>query len=95
MDSPVKRPISPFKIKPFTEKELMKMEKKTKPKARPTTGSKIKIKPTPLRTKLRGNDAIREFQKQISPSGMAKTKKQQEEALRKLQLERSKKRRSR
>jgi hypothetical protein len=28
MDSPLKRPTGPFKIKPFTEKELMKMEKK-------------------------------------------------------------------
>ena len=83
------------KSKNLDPKFGININKKTKPKARPTTGSKIKMKPTPLKTKLRGNDAIREFQKQISPSGMAKTKKQQEEALRKLQLERSKKRRSR
>ncbi len=53
-------------------------------------------KPSTLKSKpeLTGNDAIKEFQNQISPSGMAKTKKQQEEALRKLELERSKKRRS-
>jgi len=52
-------------------------------------------KPTPKPTVLKGKAAIDAYQKQISPSGMAKTKKQQEEALRKLQLERSKKRRSR
>ena len=90
---PKARPTYPFKIKPFTEKELMKMEKKTKPKARPTmlTPGRVKSGVGP-RKKLRGNDAIREYEKQISPSGMAKTKRQQDEALRKLQLERSKKR---
>ena len=84
MATPLKRPTGPFKIKPFTEKELMKMEKKTKPKARPTVVSKIKVKPTPLKKKITGNDAIKEFQKQISPSGMAKTKREQENALKKL-----------
>jgi len=72
MDSPLKRPTYPFKIKPFTEKELMKMEKKTKPKARPTVASKIKMKPTPLKKKLTGKDAIKEYQKEISPKGMAR-----------------------
>ena len=94
MDSPVKRPISPFKL---SKKDMMTMEKqRTKPKARPTmvTPGRVKSGVGP-RKKLTGKDAIKEYQKQISPSGMAKTKKQQEEALRKLQLERSKKRRSR
>ena len=81
MASPLKRPTGPFKIKPFTEKELMKMEKKTKPKARPTVVSKIKVKPVPLKKKLTGKDAIKEFQKQISPKGMAKTKAEQTAAL--------------
>jgi len=71
-----------------------------KPKARPTmlNSRRLKLNPTPtkkLPKVIKGNDAIKEFQKQISPSGMAKTKRQQDEALRKLQLERSKKRRSR
>ena len=81
MNSPVKRPTGPFKMKPFTERELMAMEKKTKPKAKPTVVSKIKVKPVPLKKKLTGKDAIKEFQKQISPKGMAKTKAEQTAAL--------------
>lgn len=52
-----------------------------KPKAKPTVVSRIKVKPVPLKKKLTGNDAIKEFQKQISPKGMAKTKAEQTAAL--------------
>ena len=83
MASPVKRPISPFKL---SKKDIITMEKevtksKKKPKARPTVVSKIKGKPTPLKVKLTGKDAIKEFQKSISPKGMAKTKAEQTAAL--------------
>ena len=85
MDSPVKRPISPFKL---SKKDMMTMEKevtksKTKPKARPTVTSKIKGKPTPLKKKLTGNDAIKEYQKSISPKGMAKFQSDAKKALEK------------
>jgi len=53
-----------------------------KPKTKPTVISRSK--PSSNKKKLTGNDAIKEFQKQISPSGMAKTKRQQEDALKKL-----------
>jgi len=61
--------------------EKMYLNKKTKPKARPTVVSKVKGKPTPLKVKLTGKDAIKEFQKSISPKGMAKTKAEQTAAL--------------
>lgn len=70
------------------EFEKMYSSKKTKPKARPTVTSKIKGKPTPLKKKLTGNDAIKEYQKQISPKGMAKTKADQTAALDKLMKKR-------
>ncbi len=72
------------KSKNLDPKFGVSINKKTKPKARPTVVSRIKVKPTPLKKKLTGNDAIKEFQKQISPSGMARTKRQQEDALKKL-----------
>ena len=53
-----------------------------KPKSKPTVISRSK--PSSNKKKLTGKDAIKEFQKQISPSGMAKTKRQQEDALKKL-----------
>ena len=59
-----------------------------KPKARPTVVSKVKGKPTPLKVKLTGKDAIKEFQKSISPKGMAKTKAEQTAALDKLMKKR-------
>ena len=85
MDSPVKRPISPFKL---SKKDMMTMEKevtksKTKPKARPTVASKIKGKPVPLKKKPTGRDAIKEFQKQISPKGMAKAEASAKKAIEK------------
>ena len=78
MDSPVKRPISPFKL---SKKDMMTMEKevtksKTKPKARPIVTSKIKGKPTPLLKKSRTEeqklqDILKQNQRVISPKGMA------------------------
>jgi hypothetical protein len=45
---------------------------KGKPKARPTMVNSGRKKPSVgPRKKLTGNDAIKEFQKQISPKGMA------------------------
>jgi hypothetical protein len=45
---------------------------KGKPKARPTMVTSGRKKPgVGPRKKLTGNDAIKEFQKQISPKGMA------------------------
>ena len=59
------------KSKNLDPKFGVSINKKSKPKARPTVASKIKGKPTPLKKKPTGNDAIKEFQKQISPKGMA------------------------
>ena len=59
------------KSKNLDPKFGVSINKKSKPKARPTVASKIKGKPTPLKKKLTGNDAIKEYQKEISPKGMA------------------------
>jgi hypothetical protein len=69
------------KSKNLDPKFGVSINKKTKPKARPTVVSKVKGKPTPLKVKLTGKDAIKEFQKSISPKGMAKTKAEQTAAL--------------
>ena len=69
------------KSKNLDPKFGVNINKKTKPKARPTVVSKVKGKPTPLKVKLTGKDAIKEFQKSISPKGMAKTKAEQTAAL--------------
>ena len=50
-----------------------------KPKVRPA--SILRSKPSSAKKKLTGKDAIKEFQKQISPKGMAKTKAEQTAAL--------------
>ena len=69
------------KSKNLDPKFGVSINKKSKPKARPTVASKIKGKPIPLKKKPTGRDAIKEFQKQISPKGMAKTKAEQTTAL--------------
>ena len=52
-----------------------------KPKARPTMVRPGRAKPgVGPRKKLTGNDAIKEYQKSITPKGMAKTKAQQTKA---------------
>jgi hypothetical protein len=57
MESPKKRPLSPFKI---SKKDMMDMEKEiTKPKSTP----KPKV--------LKGEAAMKEYKKSISPQGMA------------------------
>ena len=50
-----------------------------KPKARPA--SILRGKPSSAKKKLTGKDAIKEYQKSISPKGMAKTKAEQTAAL--------------
>jgi hypothetical protein len=65
MDSPVKRPISPIKV---SKKDMMDMEKEiTKPKSKPKV--------------LKGEAAMKEFQKQISPQGVAKANADAKKAL--------------
>jgi hypothetical protein len=76
MSYPAKMPVMPV-----SKKELKTIKKEM------TKRAKEKIKPS----KLKGKAAIKEFQKQISPSGMAKTKKQQEDALKKLMEKRYRK----
>ncbi len=65
MNSPVKRPTGPFKMKPFTERELMAMEKKPKPK--PTT--------------LRGKAAVDAYKKSLTPAEIAKVEALAKKAL--------------
>ncbi len=69
------------KSKNLDPKFGVSINKKTKPKARPTVVSRIKVKPTPLKKKLTGNDAIKEYQKQISPKGMAEAEAAAKKAL--------------
>jgi len=69
MESPKKRPLSPFKI---SKKDMMDMEKEiTKPKSTP----KPKV--------LKGEAAMKEYKKQISPKGMAKANADAKKALEK------------
>ena len=69
MESPKKRPGYPFKMT-SKDKEALKKEI-TKPKA------------TPKPSKLKGEAALKEFQKQISPEGMAKFQADAKKALEK------------
>jgi hypothetical protein len=86
MDSPIKRPGPPkgLKMRPLTEKELMPRKGNKKPGSgkkellpkKSSTPSKKKVLP------LTGKEAIlKEYQKSISPKGMAKTKAEQTAAL--------------
>ena len=69
MESPKKRPGYPFKV---SEKDMNSMKKEiTKPKATP--GPKV----------LKGEAAMKEFQKQISPQGVAKANADAKKALEK------------
>ena len=54
-----------------------------KPKTRPKTKPAIKL--------VTGKEAIKRFEKEISPKGMANTKKKQEDALKKLMEKRYRK----
>jgi hypothetical protein len=57
------------KMDPAVKAEIEKMYLNKKPKTKPTVISRSK--PSTNKKKLTGNDAIKEYQKQISPEGMA------------------------
>jgi hypothetical protein len=69
MDFPVKRPISPIKV---SKKDMMDMEKEI-------TKSKSKPKPKVLK----GEAAMKEYKKSISPEGMASANAAAKKALEK------------
>ena len=69
MESPKKRPVYPFKMT-SKDKEALKKEI-TKPKA------------TPKPSTLKGEAAMKEYQKQISPKGMAEAEAAAKKAIEK------------
>lgn len=78
--------ISKKKSKDLDPKFGVNIDKKLKPKTKPTVISRKK--PSSKRKELTGKDAIKAYQREISPKGMAKTKADQTAALDKLMKKR-------